>query len=105
MGQHSCKMQMSMQMQCILQLHQGYRVKTLTRVDLPVGGDTIGIDNALEAIGELVGVEVGGWFLFRLHHLDDAWHCAATHFLQSDNMHCFQTNRHCPSCNTEANEI
>ena len=56
--------------------------KTHTWVDLHVGGDTVGIDNALEATGELVGAEVCGWLLFGLQLLHDAWHSAATYFLQ-----------------------
>ena len=72
-------------------------IKTPTRVYLPVGGDTIGINDALEATGELVGVEVCGWFLLRLHHLDNAWHCAATHFLRRDSMDNLPTNLNHPT--------
>ena len=35
-----------------------------TRVDLPVARHTVGIDDALEGLGELIRLEVGGRLLF-----------------------------------------
>ena len=41
---------------------------------LPVACDAVGIDDELEAAGELVGLEVGGWGVVRHQRLQDCRH-------------------------------
>lgn len=47
------------------------------RVDFAVAGDAVGVDEALEAGGELVGLEEGGRRLTGRHHGEDGAGCAA----------------------------
>lgn len=49
-----------------------------TWIDFPVGGDTVGLNEGLEAVGELVGTVEGGWRDASLNHVQDGLHSRAT---------------------------
>lgn len=61
----------------------------LTWVHLTVAADSIGIHDALETRGELVGLVIGGWGLLGLHPIEDRRHIGAALLLnvtQNDDL-------------------
>lgn len=61
----------------------------LTWVNLTVAAHSIGIHDALEAWGELVGLVIGGWGLLGLHSIEDGRHSGAALLLIVKQQHFF----------------
>ena len=57
----------------------------LTRVDLSVGGNSVGVHDGLESLDKSVTVVIRGRGLLGRHGLDDGGDGAAADFLHNDN--------------------